>query len=345
MNEYICKIATLEEMKQNWKYLIEIHQNNNIWKIYRDEAINRMQNGSAIVYYGIQNGVIISEITAMLSNLDVQNSDGLIDNTTAYLSAFRTRKEYQRKGYFSKLYKFVENDLKRKGYTKLTLGVEPCEVKNMMIYFKYGFTNFIKNEYEIEPAGNENEEPKKYLVSYYSKNLLKSQTINNNGKVIIVCGKICSGKSYYSKSIKDSLNAIIISPDEATYELINNEQGEFYNIFSEKLNKYLTKKVGEIALAGANVILERGLWTKDDRRKIKEYYKNIGINCELHYVYVDNETWKQNIYERNKRIKEGQGESDFYVDEGLLKKLESKWEEPSKEEIDVLYNSRNNKEV
>ena len=76
------------------------------------------------------------------------------------------------------------------------------------------------------------------------------------GKVIIVCGKICSGKSYYSNSIKDSLNAVIISPDEATYELINNEQGEFYNVFSERLNKYLTKKVGEIAQAGANVIFE-----------------------------------------------------------------------------------------
>lgn len=47
------------------------------------------------------------------------------------------------------------------------------------------------------------------------------------GKVILVCGKICSGKSYYSKAIKESLNGVIISPDEATYDLINNEQGEF----------------------------------------------------------------------------------------------------------------------
>ena len=157
------------------------------------------------------------------------------------------------------------------------------------------------------------------------------------GKVIIVCGKICSGKSYYSKSIKDSLNAVIISPDEATYELINNEQGEFYNIFSERLNKYLTKKVGEIAQAGANVIFERGLWSEEDRKSIREYYKNKGIECEIHYVCVDDETWKQNIIERNNRIDEGKGGSDFYLDEGLLKKLESKWEEPSKEEIDVWY--------
>lgn len=68
--------------------------------------------------------------------------------------------------------------------------------------------------------------------------------------------KICSGKSYYSKQLKNSLNAVIISPDEATYELINNEQGEFYNVFSERLNKYLTRKVGEIAKAGANAFAE-----------------------------------------------------------------------------------------
>ncbi|MBR3162319.1 MAG: ATP-binding protein [Bacilli bacterium] len=156
-------------------------------------------------------------------------------------------------------------------------------------------------------------------------------------KVILICGKICSGKSYYSNSIKDTLNAVIISPDEATYELINNEQGEFYNIFSERLNKYLTKKVGEIAQAGANVIFERGLWTHKDRKEIKDYYQNKGITCEIHYVYVDDKIWKKNIEERNERVLEGIGGSDFYLDEGLMQKLESLWEEPTKDEYDVLY--------
>ena len=98
------------------------------------------------------------------------------------------------------------------------------------------------------------------------------------GKVILVCGKICSGKSYYSKQLKDSLNAVIISPDEATYELINNEQGEFYNVFSERLNKYLTRKVGEIAKAGANVIFERGLWSS------KDIVHNVVVNANIFKV-------------------------------------------------------------
>ena len=161
------------------------------------------------------------------------------------------------------------------------------------------------------------------------------------GKVIIICGKICSGKSYYSKKLKESLNAVVITPDEITYELINNIQGEFYDIFSEKLIKYLTRKVGEIAKAGANVIFERGLWSHKDRKEIREYYKNNGIDCEIHYVYVDDVTWKRNISERNQRVLVGNGGSDFYLDEGLMKKVESRWEEPGEDEYDVIYKVNN----
>lgn len=62
----------------------------------------------------IFNNKIIAEATAIISenDLDMQNKEGLIDNKTAYLSAFRTNKEYQNKGYFFSLYKFMENDLK-----------------------------------------------------------------------------------------------------------------------------------------------------------------------------------------------------------------------------------------
>ena len=119
VSEYICKIATIEEMEQNWNYLIEIHPNNNAWKIYKEEAIKNMKEKNTIVYYGILNGTIISEATAFISNTDDTNE--LVNEYTSYLSAFRTRKEYQGKGYFSKLYKFMEDDLKSNGYTTLAV--------------------------------------------------------------------------------------------------------------------------------------------------------------------------------------------------------------------------------
>ena len=61
------------------------------------------------------------------------------------------------------------------------------------------------------------------------------------------------------------------------------------------------------------------------------------IDCEIHYVCVDDENWKQNIAERNQRVLDGNDGSDFYVDEGLMKKLESKWEEITEDEVDVIY--------
>lgn len=160
------------------------------------------------------------------------------------------------------------------------------------------------------------------------------------GKVYLICGKICSGKSYYAKSLKEKHTAVILSTDEATYDLIANEQGEFYNIFAQRVNDYLKKKAVEICKAGANVILDWGFWTKDNRIDISSYLQSCDISYEWHYIDVDDDTWNRNIEERNKRIEEGNGGSDFYVDEGLLNKLLSMFEVPDKAEMDVWYELR-----
>ena len=157
------------------------------------------------------------------------------------------------------------------------------------------------------------------------------------GKAYLICGKICSGKSYYAKSLKEKYNAVILSTDEATFDLINNDQGEFYNIFAARVNRYLMKKTVEICKAGANVVLDWGFWTAQNRTDISEYFNANGISYEWHYIDVSDEVWNRNICERNKRIEEGNGGSDFYVDEGLLKKLLSMFECPEADEIDIWY--------
>ena len=135
---------------------------------------------------------------------------------------------------------------------------------------------------------------------------------------------------------------MILSPDEATYELIKNEQGEFYNIFCKRLINYLNKKSIEIVSAATNVIYERGLWNKEERNKIKQFYKEKNIEIELHYVHVNDKQWKKQIEKRNAKIKEGKNKSDFYLDEGLMNKLISKFEEPTKDEVDVGYENNYN---
>lgn len=154
-------------------------------------------------------------------------------------------------------------------------------------------------------------------------------------KVIAICGKICSGKSYYAQQLKVKENAVILSTDEATFDLIENEQGEFYNIFADRVNKYLMKKAAEIVAVGCNVILDWGFWTKEERADTTKYFKNHGVDVEWHYIDTEQSWWKALIEERNAKVKNGNGGSDFYVNEGLLNKMLSKFEEPKKEEIDI----------
>lgn len=159
-------------------------------------------------------------------------------------------------------------------------------------------------------------------------------------KVILICGKICSGKTYYARQLKEKYNAVILSTDEATFDLINNEQGEFYNIFAARVNLYLRKKAAEIAKAGANVILDWGFWTKENRVQISDFLETNGVAYEWHYVDVSDDLWEKNIAERNKRIIEGNGGSDFFVDEGLREKLLSMFEVPARDDIDIWYKLR-----
>ena len=166
VGDYICKIASLAEMEEKWNYEIEkaIDDKSN-WIIWKEKNINNFMNGYTIPYYGILDGKIICEATAHLNPDTVKNSEGLVSNDCVYLSAFRTNLEYRGKGYFSKLFKFMLNDLKNKGYEYVTLGVEPTEENNKQIYKHYGFSNHIKNGNESYPDGTIIE------VVYYKKKL------------------------------------------------------------------------------------------------------------------------------------------------------------------------------
>lgn len=164
-------------------------------------------------------------------------------------------------------------------------------------------------------------------------------------KIFLICGKICSGKTYYAKELKEKYNAVILSTDETTFDLTGNEQGDSYDSFAKKVNLYLMKKAAEIVKAGANVILDWGFWTRADRENISDYLKENDAGFEWHYMDISDEQWNRNIQSRNKKIMEGKDGSDFYVDEGLKEKVLSMFEIPSREEIDVWYDTSCTKKI
>ena len=170
MNNFSCKVATRDELLKRWEYLIKIHPGNNDWVRYKENAVRNYDNGSTISYLGFLDDQIICEATAYIKESafvgDISNPSVLLNDNMAYLAAFRTNKEYEGKGYFRKLYNFMEKDLKNRGYTELSLGVGPESVRNIEIYFHLGFREYIKTVIEYEQSKDDDLKQEDVILFY-----------------------------------------------------------------------------------------------------------------------------------------------------------------------------------
>lgn len=137
-----------------WNYEIRRQkQRKTVLEKLKNDAVYQIKNGQSVKYYSKLNNKIICETTAIFDENIIQNSDELVDDKIVYLCNLSTDKRYRGKGYFSKLFRFMIDDLKNRGYEKFTLGVEPTETKNLQIYQHLGFNNFIKSGRETYPDG------------------------------------------------------------------------------------------------------------------------------------------------------------------------------------------------
>ena len=154
------------------------------------------------------------------------------------------------------------------------------------------------------------------------------------GRVIMTCGRICCGKSTYARRLKAERNAVILSLDEITLTLFPEGAGKQHDIYALRAEQYLLALSLQIVQSGADVILDWGLWTREQRNRLRAFYRSHEVENEIHYLRISRPEWERRIRKRNA----GQpGDlSSYYVDEGLLRKAEQLFQEPSEEETDVI---------
>ena len=155
-------------------------------------------------------------------------------------------------------------------------------------------------------------------------------------KVILICGKICCGKTTYSQKLCSENNAVLLSVDEITLALFGQHCGDKHDEYVERTEKYLLNKSLELIQMDINVVLDWGFWTKAERLTVKEFYKSRDIECEIHYIDVSDEIWKYRLNKRNNAVL-AEETSAYYVDDNIAAKFASIFEVPKEAEIDVVY--------
>jgi len=155
------------------------------------------------------------------------------------------------------------------------------------------------------------------------------------GKVILICGKIGSGKTTYANKLEKQLNAVNISQDELMLGLFGAElyynEPEKYEKYCSRVEEYVKRKAGEAAKAGAVVICENGFWSRSERDDLRKFYSDMGVKCELHYIDIPEEQRLRNIRRRNEEIQ--QGKDHFYLTDE--KDIYHYFEIPEENEIDI----------
>ena len=157
-------------------------------------------------------------------------------------------------------------------------------------------------------------------------------------KVILICGKICSGKTHYAKSLLQKSPAVLLSTDEITLALFWENPGAEHDAAVEKTQKYLFQKSLEILGGGIDIILDWGFWTAQERAETSAFYRAHGIPFEWHYLDTSEETLRQNLRTRNHAVASGQAQF-YYFEDTLAERFWGMFEPPGEGEMDVWVTS------
>lgn len=163
MVEY--KKATEEDLELLWDYSIAENPGDDNYIRWKKQFLHDNAQGAAATFVVAADGEPVGEGTLLLSPAckAIQGRHCLCDGTqTANINALRIRKEFEGQGHISALMKTMEQYAIARGISRLTIGVEAAEARNLGIYLHWGFDQFLFAE-EEDGA----------LVLYYGKDIRK----------------------------------------------------------------------------------------------------------------------------------------------------------------------------
>ena len=147
----IIRKATGEEMLTLWGCQ-DVKKASPTAKFFYDN----ISTGNTVFWTLDNDGELDGELYAFLNLEDKDFADG---QNTAYLCAFRVKEEYRGQGYGSQLINTAVEELSKKGFCSLTIGVDSDVPQNVRLYKRLGFNTIIKDCHYDPCSMDENMQP------------------------------------------------------------------------------------------------------------------------------------------------------------------------------------------
>ena len=155
--------ATRADLEALWDRNIAENPGEECWVRWKRQFLADNASGAAATFAVIADGEPVGEGTLLFSPecRAIRGRLALADGkTTANINALRIRKAYEGMGYVSRLVREMERWAASLGYSRITIGAEAAESRNLAIYLHWGYDRFLLSEGEGQD-----------LVLYYGKDL------------------------------------------------------------------------------------------------------------------------------------------------------------------------------
>jgi predicted kinase len=157
-------------------------------------------------------------------------------------------------------------------------------------------------------------------------------------EIVLCCGKVCSGKSTFTKMLENKYKYYTFSADEWMLQLY--KETEDRSLFDDNLSRCteLIYQVSEKILKNNNenkIALDFGFWKRENRNALRKRFSSQGFSVTLLYFPIE---FEQQILYMNNRQSDLRSKH-YHFNDDTIKTLNKFFEEP-----DISENYKNKEE-